>query len=60
MIEPGSILPTGEQVPTDPNDPFFKDKQYVTITLNPTTDTPEYGSLADKFWSVTMEKNRNQ
>ena len=56
MIEPGSILPTGEQVPTDPNDPFFKDKQYVTITLNPTTDKPEYGSLADKFWSVTMEK----
>jgi len=56
VIEPGSKLPTGEQVPTDPTDPFFDDKQYVTIILNPTKETPGYGSLADQFMKVTMEK----
>jgi len=56
MIEPGSIL-NGQQVPTDPNDPFFKDKQYVTITLNPPTDTPGYDSLADQFIEATIRNN---
>ena len=50
VIEPGSKIPgTREQVPTDPNDPWFNDKQYVTITLNPATDTPEYVNLAYRF-----------
>ena len=53
MIEPGSIL-NGQQVPTDPNDPFFKDKQYITITLNPPTGTPGYDSLADQFMEATI------
>ena len=55
-IEPGSkIAGTGEQVPTDPNDPFFDDKQYVTITLNPAGETPKYVTLADRFVKATTE-----
>jgi len=56
MIEPGSIL-NNQQVPTDPNDPFFKDRQYITITLNPATDTPGYDSLADQFMEATIRNN---
>ena len=55
VIEPGSKLPSGEQVPTDPNDPFFNDKQYVAITLNPTKPTPEYDTLADLFIKATKD-----
>jgi|21_taG_2_1085346.scaffolds.fasta_scaffold25160_2 hypothetical protein len=55
-IEPGSILPNGTEVPTDPNHDYFKDAQYVQICLNPVTETPGYGSLADQFMKVTMEK----
>ena len=56
IIEPGSKMPGGEQVPTDPNDPFFKDKQYVTITLNPSSKpTPEHDSLADEFIAATKD-----
>ena len=55
-IEPGSILPDGTEVPTDPNHPYFKDAQYVTICFNPVAKTPGYGSLADQFMAVTIEK----
>jgi hypothetical protein len=56
-VEPGSILPTGEEVPTDPNHPFFDDFQYVQICLNPTTKTPGYDSLADQFMEATIRNN---
>ena len=54
-IEPGSILPDGTQVPTDPNHPYFMDFQYVSICFNPTSKTPGYGSLADQFFKATIE-----
>jgi len=57
-IEPGSIIPlTGEEVPTDPNDDYFKDAQYVQICLNPVTKTPGYDSLADQFMEATIRNN---
>lgn len=55
-IEPGSILPDGTQVPTDPNHPYFMDFQYVNICFNPPSETPGYGSLADQFMAATIEK----
>ena len=55
-IEPGSIIPlTGEEVPTDPNDDYFKDAQYVQICINPVTETPDYNSLADLFIKATKD-----
>jgi len=55
-IEPGSIIPlTGEEVPTDPNDDYFKDAQYVQICINPVTETPNYNSLADLFIKATKD-----
>ena len=55
-IEPGSILPDGTEVPTDPNHPYFTDSQYVNICFNQTSKTPGYGSLADQFMAATIEK----
>ena len=46
----------GREVPTDPNHPYFKDAQYVKICFNPVAETPGYGSLADQFMKVTMER----
>lgn len=54
-IEPGSILPGGEEVPTDPNHPYFDDFQYVKLCFSPTSETPGYGSLADQFFKATIE-----
>ena len=53
-IEPGSILPGGEEVPTDPQHPYFKDTQYVQICINPISKTPGYDSLADQFMEATI------
>jgi len=54
--EAGSILDTGERIPTDPTDEYFKGSQYVKICFNLAGETPGYGSLADQFMAVTMEK----
>ena len=54
-IEPGSILPDGTQVPTEPNHPYFDDFQYVKLCFSPTSETPGYGSLADQFFKATIE-----
>ena len=56
-IEPGSILPDGREVPTDPNHDYFKDAQYVQICLNTIADTPGYDSLADQFMEATIRNN---
>ena len=56
-IEPGSVLPTGEQVPTDEDDPYFIRYQYVRICFNPVTETPGYDSLADQFIEATIRNN---
>ena len=54
-IEPGSVI-GDEQVPTDEDDPFFNQFQYVKICFNSITDTPNYGMLADQFMAATIEK----
>ena len=56
-IEPGSVLPTGEQVPTDEDDPYFRRYQYVRICFNIVPDTPGYDSLADQFMEATIRNN---
>ena len=55
-IEPGSILPSGEQVPTDEDDPYFNQFQYIKVCFNPIVETPNYGKLADQFVKATIEK----
>ena len=47
-IEPGSVI-GDEQVPTDEDDPFFNQFQYVKICFNEVLETPEYDSIADEF-----------
>ena len=54
-IEPGSVI-GDEQVPTDEDDPFFNQFQYVKICFNSIDDTPNYGMLADQFMAATIEK----
>ena len=54
-IEPGSVI-GDEQVPTDEDDPFFNQFQYVKICFNSIDDTPNYGRLADQFMAATIEK----
>tara|TARA_Y100000310_G_scaffold299290_1_gene334031 strand:+ start:637 stop:1569 length:933 start_codon:yes stop_codon:yes gene_type:complete len=53
--EAGSVL-QGERVPDDPCDPWFEQFQYVKICFEEVGDTPGYGSLANQFMAVTMEK----
>ena len=53
--ESGSILDTGERVPTDPTDEYFEQYQYVTICFNRADNTPEYVNLADRFVKATTE-----
>ena len=53
-IEPGSVI-GDEQVPTDEDDPFFNQFQYVKICINPVTETPDYNSLADLFIKATKD-----
>ena len=54
--ELGSILDTGERVPTDPTDEYFKGSQYVKICLLGGQETPNIGMLANQFMAVTMEE----
>ena len=54
-IEPGSILPDGREVPTDPNHPYFEDAQYVKICFETPPVTPDYDSLADLFIKATKD-----
>jgi len=55
IIEPGSILPDGKEVPTDPNHPYFEDAQYVKICFSLVKSTPDYNSLADLFIKATKD-----
>lgn len=55
MIEPGSVI-GDEQVPTDVDDPFFNQFQYVKICFLEKAKTPNYGMLADQFMTATIEK----
>ena len=52
--EAGSILDTGEKVPTDPTDEYFEEDQYVKICFNLADETPGYDSLADEFMEATI------
>jgi hypothetical protein len=56
-IEPGSVLPGGLQVPTDADDPYFEDFQYVQICVNPVPTTPAYDSIAEDFMNATIRNN---
>lgn len=53
---PEEELDTGEMVPTDPDHSYHRDQQFITICFLDVGDTPGYGSLADQFVKVTMEK----
>jgi|TARA_R110000796_G_scaffold244990_2_gene368769 hypothetical protein len=53
---PEEELDTGEMVPTDPNHSYHRDQQFITMCFLDVGDTPGYGSLADQFVKVTMEK----
>jgi hypothetical protein len=53
---PEEELDTGEMVPTDPDHSYHRDQQFITICFLDVGDTPGYGSLADQFMKVTMEK----
>jgi|TARA_B100000700_G_C15052424_1_gene860980 hypothetical protein len=53
-IEPGSVI-GDEQVPTDEDDPFFNQFQYVKICFNEVLETPEYDSIADEFVEATID-----
>ena len=53
---PEEELDTGERVPTDPDHSYHRDQQFITICFLEIGDTPGYGSLADQFIKVTMEK----
>ena len=54
-IEPGSVL-KGTQVPSDPDDPWFRDKQYVKITISAASSTPEFTVLANRFLKATVDR----
>ena len=57
-IEPGAEFEsTGEYAPTDITDPWWGRYQYVTITINEPSETPNYKSLAKDFYNATMEKS---
>ena len=56
-IEPGSIL-KGTQVPSDPDDPWFRDKQYVKITISSASVTPNITRLANRFLKATIDRWR--
>mgnify|MGYP003629991397 CR=1 FL=1 len=53
---PEEELDTGEMVPTNPDHSYHRDQQFITICFLDVGDTPGYGSLADQFMKVTMEK----
>ena len=54
-IEPGSVL-KGTRVPGDPDDPWFRDKQYVRITISAASSTPEFIRLANRFLKATIDR----
>lgn len=56
-IEPGSEMLGGERAPTDITDPWWERYQYVTITINKPSETPNYKALAKDFYNATMEKS---
>jgi hypothetical protein len=54
-IMPGDVIGGKYQVPTDPNDPYFEDMQFVKIKITTPIVTPNVSQLVDRFMKATLE-----
>jgi hypothetical protein len=54
-IMPGDVIGGKYQVPTDPNDPYFEDMQFVKIKIMTPISTPNVAKLVDRFMRATLE-----
>jgi hypothetical protein len=54
-IMPGDVIGGKYQVPTDPNDPYFEDMQFVKIKITTPFATPNVAKLVDRFMKATLE-----
>ena len=54
-IMPGDVIGGKYQVPTDPNDPYFEDMQFVKIKIKTPISTPNVAKLVDRFMKATLE-----
>jgi hypothetical protein len=56
IIEPGSVIGGKYKVPSDPDDQWFKDKQYVKITISSVPVPPNFIRLANRFMKATVDR----
>tara|TARA_Y100001938_G_C8038516_1_gene404795 strand:+ start:367 stop:1212 length:846 start_codon:yes stop_codon:yes gene_type:complete len=55
-IKPGEVIAGKYRAPNDPNDPWFKDKQYVTIKVKAPPVKPNILRLANRFLRATVDR----
>jgi len=55
-VIPESVLPTKEVAPKDVDHVYYKEHQYVSITIGPISATPNFGRLARRFMEATIKR----